>query len=269
MIVIVLIALISVIGGGGGGGSSSSQRGAKVLRYSITSKYLRSSLPQTVVIPPGTDGRGRPLLVFLHAEGDTQDSYLTTAMFSALAAQGSKAPDVVFPNGGSESFWHNRRAGRWASYVVHEVIPRAIAETHADGARVAIGGISMGGFGAYGIARSEPGHFCAVGGHSPALWLHFKDASTGAFDDAKDFSSHDLIALASRSNPYASTQLWLDVGSSDPFRAADQRFAQDLTKHGAAVRLTTYTGGHDSAYWNAHWPAYMTFYARALAVCHS
>jgi S-formylglutathione hydrolase FrmB len=35
---------------------------------------------------------------------------------------------------------------------------------------VAIGGISMGGFGAYAIARLDPGRFCAVGGQSAALY---------------------------------------------------------------------------------------------------
>jgi S-formylglutathione hydrolase FrmB len=78
------------------------------------------------------------------------------------------------------------------------VIPEVVKRFGADGRRVAIGGISMGGFGAYDIARLNPGRFCAVAGHSPALWR---------------------------------------------------------------------TGGHDGDYWNAHWPDYARFYARALSRC--
>jgi S-formylglutathione hydrolase FrmB len=57
--------------------------------------------------------------------------------------------------------------------VLDEVIPKALTVLHADPRRVAIGGISMGGFGAYDLARLDPGRFCAVGGHSAAIWPAF------------------------------------------------------------------------------------------------
>jgi len=42
----------------------------------------------------------------------------------------------------------------------------------------------MGGLGAYDLARLDQGRFCAVGGHSPAIWFTYRDAEAGAFDDA-------------------------------------------------------------------------------------
>ena len=36
---------------------------------------------------------------------------------------------------------------------------------------------------------------------------------------------------------------------------------------GDRVTAKTWPGGHDSDYWNEHWPAYARFYARALARC--
>ena len=57
------------------------------------------------------------------------------------------------------------RAGAGARYVVREVIPADHAPLrHVDPRRVAIGGISMGGFGALDLARLHRGRFCAVGG---------------------------------------------------------------------------------------------------------
>ena len=87
----------------------------------------------------------------------------------------------------------------------------------ADPRRVAIGGISMGGFGAYDIARLNPGRFCAVAGHSPALWRTGGETAPGAFDDAEDFARHDVVGAA-RANPArsASTRLWLDAGDAGP-----------------------------------------------------
>ena len=244
------------------------QHGARVIDFTVASRYVHWTLPEVAVTPPGTNGSGRPLLVFLHGKGgDGQDSNLSSPMFAALAAQGAEAPDVVFPDGGEDSYWHNRASGAWAAYVVDEVIPRAVALLHADPARVAIGGISMGGFGALDIARLHPGRFCAIGGHSAALWQYGGRTAPGAFDDAEDFARHDVVAAASRSNPYGGTPVWLDVGTDDPFRAADTALAQELRSHRARVALHVWQGSHDGSYWRRHWGAYMAFYADALAGC--
>ena len=79
--------------------------------------------------------------------------------------------------------------------------PAGDLRLHADPRRVAIGGISMGGFGAYDLARLRPQRFCAVGGHSAALWLRGGDSAAGAFDDAADFARHDVVALARGARP--------------------------------------------------------------------
>jgi len=226
-------------------------------------------MPVAAVIPAGSTTRPRPLLVFLHGYGANQDSYLTDAMFAALARLGTQAPDVVFPYGGPDSYWHDRADGAWGSYVMREVIPQAIARLHADPLRVAIGGISMGGFGALDLARLHPGRFCAAGGHSPALWVTGGESAAGAFDEAADFARHDVIAAA-RAGPLAGgVPVWIDVGTQDPFRSADTLLASLLRAHGQPVTFHLWPGGHDDAYWNSHWSAYLAFYATALARCHA
>lgn len=183
---------------------------------------------------------------------------LGSLMFAALARAGAQAPDIVFPNGGGDSYWHNRSDGAWATYVTHEVIPAALSITHADPTRIAIGGISMGGFGALDIARLDRGRFCAIGGHSAAIWASGADSAAGAFDDAADFHAHDLLREAASADPYGQTPLWLDVGAADPFRVADETLAQDLRSHGANVRLHIWSGGHGPAYWDRHWDRTVT-----------
>jgi hypothetical protein len=91
-----------------------------------------------------------------------------TSCSRRCARSAPHAPDIAFPYG-DQSYWHNRADGAWGSYVLDEVIPKALTVLNADPRRVAIGGISMGGFGAYALARLEPGRFCAVGGHSAAI----------------------------------------------------------------------------------------------------
>jgi S-formylglutathione hydrolase FrmB len=136
----------------------------------------------------------------------------------------------------------------------------------ADPRRVAIGGISMGGFGAYDIALHHPGRFCAVAGHSPALWRTGGETAPGAFDDAEDFARNDVIG-AVKANPdvYGDARLWVDAGRDDPFQPAVQALVQALGDRVSAH--TTWPGGHEDSYWNAHWPQYARFYARSLASC--
>jgi enterochelin esterase-like enzyme len=242
--------------------------GARLVRYSIDSRLVGHSLPQVGVVPPGQATGRRPLLVFLHGKGGEEESNLNSELFAALAQLGPRAPDIVFPNGGEDSYWHDRADGRWGAYVVREVIPQALRRLHADPRRVAIGGISMGGFGAYDIARLYPDRFCAVGGHSAALWRSGDETAAGAFDSAEDFARHDVIgASEAAANPYQGKRLWLDVGTEDPFRPADTQLAHGLREKGAEMHFQVWPGGHEGSYWRSHWAAYLGFYAAALAHC--
>lgn len=242
--------------------------GATVTHADVHSRAVGRDLEQTYVAPEGGSS-GRPLLVFLHGRGGNgNDSNLSDELFAALEQLGDRAPAIVFPNGGDASYWHDRDDGEWGRYVLEEAIPAAVRRLHADPRRIAIGGVSMGGFGAYDLARAAPGRFCAVGGHSAALWPSAGDTAAGAFDDAEDFAAHDLLAVA-RDEPgaWGDVPLWLDGGDEDPFRAADATFAQALRAGGADVRLHVWDGAHEGDYWRAHVAQYLRFYANALARC--
>ena len=126
----------------------------------------------------------------------------------------------------------------------------------------------MGGYGAFNIARLDPGRFCGVGGHSPALWETFADTADGAFDNSTDFDTNDVIAIAGdEPNPYAEARLWIDAGESDPFLDADDALEAALRANGTAPIVKRSAGGHDSAYWNGNWDEYLGFYAHALRKC--
>jgi len=246
---------------------SADPRGADVRHIEIDSKAIGGTEPVSVVIPADAP-KAAPLLVFLHGRGNDEDTNLVDAVFNGLADLGGKAPIVAFPDGGDSSYWHDRSSGEWGRYVVDEVIPQVIRETGADPKRVAIGGISMGGFGAFDIARLNPGKFCAVGGHSPAIWSTAGETAEGAFDSEEDFAAHDLVTAAG-TDPAGldGPKLWLDAGDDDPFVPGDDAFVSALEGSGIAIDRHSWPGGHDGDYWNAHWARYLRFYADALADC--
>ena len=247
----------------------ADRHGAHVSDFTIDSKAVGAELPVSVVVPAGSAGDGRPLLIFLHGRGADEHSEEVGPMFAALSRLGKQAPVVAFPYGGDHSYWHDRAGGDWADYVTDEVIPQVTRRFHTAPDRVAIGGISMGGFGAYDIAVHDPGSFCAVGGHSPALWQSADETAEGAFDDATDFAQNDVIAAANTDpGPFVSQPLWLDAGDSDPFQPGDEAFIATLRADGANLTTKTWPGGHESEYWNSHWPSYLRFYAKALETCN-
>lgn len=243
-----------------------TRRGLTVHHFTVHSALLGRDLRAIGVVP--ADRGPRPLLVFLHGRGGGVGGQMNAAFATALAALGSRAPAVVFPFGEDHSYWHDRGDGAWGAYVVREVIPQAAEALGADGNQVAIGGISMGGFGAYDLARRYPRRFCAVAGHSPAIWRTGGETAPGAFDDAEDFTRHDIVASAARGSAgLRATRLWLDAGTGDPFDPGDRAFVAALRAARVPIEVHRWAGGHTGGYWRAHYADYLGFYARALEAC--
>ena len=228
-----------------------------VTNFALQSKLLGRPLYEELVTPAG-GGRGRPLLVFLHGYGGTPSDTLTPAFKGALRRLGDDAPVVLLPEGDT-GWWHDRQEGRWGSYVLREAIPAALKRSGADKDRVAIGGISMGGFGALDLGRAH-GRFCAVGGHSPAVLR--RDNFGVGFDNVGDYGRHDLLTIARKGSPY-DAPVWIDVGSGDLLRPAARQLADELEADGADVSFHVWPGGHDGRYWDAHFADYLRFYADA------
>ena len=240
--------------------------GAETETLEIESSAVGRTLDTSLVIPEG-GGEGRPLLVFLHGRGNDERSYLEyESLFEALESLGERAPVIAFPYGGEGSYWHDRDDGKWGTYVLNEVIPAALAKSGADPRRVAIGGISMGGYGALHLTAERPARFCAVGGHSPALWEEPGLSAPGAFDDAEDFEANDVLAEAA-AGTYGALPLWIDAGDEDPFIPGIEAMAAALESTGADLTYEIAPGGHEGAYWEQHFPEYLRFYAAELAGC--
>jgi S-formylglutathione hydrolase FrmB len=245
----------------------ADQHGAQVATLTVDSKAVGRQLAVKVVVPAKARNPA-PLLVFLHGRTGNESSELDSSMFAALAKLGARAPIIAFPNGGDHSYWHDRADGKWGTYVTGEVIPQVEHLFKVDPSRVAIGGISMGGFGAFDLARQNPGRFCAVGGHSPAIWENGGETAPGAFDDAEDFARNDVVGSA-RTDPGAIARqpIWLDAGNSDPFLRGDAALVSALQAGHADLTVKHWPGGHTHGYWSSHWNDYLSFYAGALQHC--
>jgi S-formylglutathione hydrolase FrmB len=259
---LVLVSAVALLAACGAAPYSSTD-GAKIVRYTLESRLMHRSLKEVLVVPAG-GGTGRPLLVLLHGRSSGADQFLGDPMFRELETLGRQAPVILIPSGGDHSYWHDRADGPWGTYVVREAVPTALARTHADAHRLAIGGVSMGGFGALDIARLHP-DFCAIGASSAAIWPTAGQTVSGAFDGPADFARHDVMGAAAHGDPYGHDPILVDVGRTDGFRFNDERLANDLRAHGADVTFRLQPGGHSG--WRARMDQYLRFYANALARC--
>jgi poly(3-hydroxybutyrate) depolymerase len=242
---LIAAALLVCLAAGCGKGYSST-RGATLTRFTLQSGLVHRDLHELLVVPRR---HGDWLLVLLHGRSSHPSQFLSQPFFDELEALGKRAPTVLLLDGGDHSYWHDRAGGAWGSMVLREAIPAGVVRT--DAARVAIGGISMGGYGALLLGSRR--RFCAVGAHSPALWARAADTAPGAFDDARDYARNPIAG-------HYGSPVWIDVGASDPFHDAAVATARRLH-----AQLHVWPGGHQSSYWRAHMRSYLRFYARACA----
>jgi poly(3-hydroxybutyrate) depolymerase len=136
-----------------GCGGSADAEGASVVKFKV------GGLRQVAVVPPGG---GHGLVLFLYGRGGhASDQLGNQRFFSALARAGEDAPVFVFAQSDDASYWHDRRERRWGTFLWRRVLPEARRRFGVDAGRMAVGGISMGGFGAFDLARLHPGRFCA------------------------------------------------------------------------------------------------------------
>ena len=137
-----------------------------------------------------------------------------------------------------------------------EVIPTVVVRRFGiDPERLAIGGISMGGFGAYDLALKHPGRFCAVGGHSAALWFDGCETAPGAFDDADDFERNDVVGTVQADpDAFGASRSGTTTADRRPFRVYDEGFVAAMEAGDADFTTHSWPGGHEGSYWDAHWP---------------
>jgi predicted esterase len=254
---------------GSSDGHGGGRRGYRLTHMEIDSKAVPGrELGVNVIVPPLAGPRGkRGLLIYLHGRGGYEGTF-NKAVLRGLPRLHGHGPVVAFPAGGVHGYWHNRSGADWEDWVMEEVLPRLIHRYGIDPAKLAIGGISMGGFGALDIALKNPGRFCAVGGHSPALWFDGSESAPGAFDDEADFERNDVVgAVQSDPDAFGKTRVWIDYGTEDPFRVYDEGLVAALETGGADLSAHSWPGAHEGGYWNSHWADYQRFYVAALKSC--
>jgi S-formylglutathione hydrolase FrmB len=262
---------------------------------SLASKVMKRSVRYCALLPPSYDADKQkkfPVLYFLHGLGDNEQTLVNTGGWNVIEnlRDEKKIGEfiIVTPEAG-RSFYVNSfdRRTLYDSFFTREFMP-AIERKYrvrAERAGRAIGGISMGGYGALRFAFAHPNLFSSVSAHSAALLSQPVDqvqravtASTpisallgsvfGRPLNAAHWQRNNPFVLAGKNRAGVSRlKIYFDCGQSDEYgfdagaRALNQRLDELKIDHEAYI----YPGNHGLRYFLEHLPESMEFHSKAFA----
>jgi enterochelin esterase-like enzyme len=244
------------------------------LSGTFRSAARRRPVGYTIAYPPGHHpGDELPLVVMLHGYGGNHADALagmSPAQALALRPGGRPLPPVAMVTvDGGNGYWNPHPGDDPMAMVTGELIPRCqrlgLGAGPAAGRaprRIAVMGISMGGYGALLLAEKYPRLFAAVAAISPAIWTSYpqaRSANPGAYASAAAFAAADAVthAAALRGRPVR-----VASGYADPFLPGVKALARELPA-GAVVSFGP--GCHDGSFFAAQQPPSLAFLAACLS----
>ena len=236
------------------------------------SPELDRDMPYVIYLPPdyGTADRRYPVLYMLHGRGGHHDEWLAYGLMDVVDREilaGNIAPLIVVLPQGDTGYWadHTGDGPRWGAYLVLDLVPHidTTYRTLREARYRAIGGLSMGAWGALHNSFTHPEVFAVAGAHSPSL--RPDDGLLDFLGTGAEFAAKDPVEIAKTSPWLGTLQIWLDTAEEDPWLERAKELHDILTARGIDHVWQEYPGGHDWTYWHEHAVDYIRFYAHALA----
>lgn len=248
---------------------------SELLAKETTAQVL---IPQ-VGIPP------YPTLYLLHSLGDDSQAWMRK---TRLEHHVRNLPLlVVLPDGYRGFFTDNDEGPPYARHIGEELVAFIERTFHArpDRNARAIGGASMGGYGAMRVGLAYSDKFCSVHSHSGSLDRHVEfslnpEKRTGImkqrpnefvlemrriFGERPKGTSHDVLyqAIAAKQRGTLPNILF-DCGVDDYLIHGNRSLHRDMDAAGIPHTYAEFPGSHNWEYCNAHIEEALAFHAANL-----
>src|SRR5215831_6513934 len=145
----------------------------------VKSQYMPAAVGYCAMLPPSYDAepaRKFPVLYYLHGLGGDQTFLVSSGGWNLVEdawEQKRLAEFVIITPQAGNSFYINSKNGttRYEDFFIRDFVPQMEKTFRLAGTRGgrAIGGVSMGGYGALRFAFKYPQMFASVGAQMPAL----------------------------------------------------------------------------------------------------
>jgi S-formylglutathione hydrolase FrmB len=266
----------------------------------LNSRILKQVVRYCVYLPAGYDAsasqrplRRYPVLYFLHGLGDNEQTLFNSGGWTLLDDLRShhKMGDflIVAPEG-RRSFYINSADGsvRYSDFFLQEFLPYIERSYRIRPGRTgrAIGGVSMGGYGALRFAFAHPELFSAVSAQSAALITESPqelDAATRAGAPLGGvlgavFGTPVQGAHWNDNNPFLLAKknaaglrrlaIYFNCGQDDNYGFEKGAAVLDdlLQKEGVQHEYRPYPGDHTLPYFLSHFAEVMEFHSRAFGL---
>ena len=237
------------------------------------SAALGRTMPYGIYLPPTYDNdpnRHYPVVYMLHGAGGHYSEWVAYGlpeMAEDLIWDGQIQPLIIVMPQGDHSYFVNHvgtDGERWGDYIAFDLIAHidTTYRTIPQPISRAIGGLSMGGFGALQLAFTHPDIFGAVGAHSPAL--RTVEQLSDILDPTDAPEDFDPLEVAKAINPTYAPRIWVDAGADDEWADRVILLGQTLDKRGITHEVRLLPGEHTGDYWTARAGDYIRFYAHSV-----
>src|SRR5215204_795617 len=258
-------AMIGGAVGSGDGGKLGRARAMGVASVQFRSQALGKRVTYEVILPEVGTGPF-PVLVQLHGLSDDHSAWLQR---SNLVRHVATYPlIVVMPDGGTSGYL-NWTSGerlwkqRYEDLLVQDIPAHLERHFRVRSGPWAIGGLSMGGYGAMRLGLKYPEKFASIWAHSSAFHIGqvLGDAPIEDKQDALVTVHADRVAkLATR------PEISFDCGVDDELLEHNREFHVHLETIGLAHHYAEHPGAHTWDYWDLHVQTALRQHARVLGI---
>jgi S-formylglutathione hydrolase FrmB len=275
-----------------------AQAASRVECNAVKSAILKRSVRYCALLPASYDASKAqrfPVVYYLHGLGADEQSLVQSGGWSLVEDLQEKKRIgefvIITPDGG-RSFYINSRDGRlhYEDFFIREFLPAIEKRYRVQATRAgrAIGGTSMGGYGALRFAFKYPQLFSAVSAHSAALMEKLPPGAGqtpglaggggngggilgdvfGTPLDAGFYQRNSPLTLARSAPGLARMRIYFDCGRDDEynFDAGAEKLNQVLTSRRIAHEFHIYPGGHGWRFVAEHLDESLEFHSKAFGL---
>ena len=278
---IILLATAAVLSAAGEEPHGVAAKNIQTIR--ISSEALGEQRAVNILLPADYDTSTRryPVLYLLHGYSDDHTTWSLRTNLSHYAEQYRFI--IVMPDG-ARSFYLNSAAdpkARFEDFIMHDVVgyvDRHYRTIPLRRAR-AIGGLSMGGFGAAYLGLKHSRMFTALGAFSAAIG--FPHVAPGSHVDeslrkrafeidplfgklgAPERSARDPFALIEKVPPATMPAIYISCGAQDTLLSQNRAFVQVMAEKGVAYEYREVAPRvHSWDFWDEEIRVFLRFLSR-------
>ena len=236
-----------------------------IAKVQFKSEAMGRQVYYNVLLPDEGEGPF-PVLMQLHGLGDSCDSWIQRSNLSRHVADLPMI--VVLPDGASSGYVNWKSAerlhkNRYEDLLMNDIPDHLRRHFNVAEGKWAIGGLSMGGYGAMRLGLKYPERFSSIWAHSSAFHID-RVLDPALVENQEDGSVYrHADAVAGRADmPVIS----FDCGVEDELLEHNRRFHEHLQSLNIEHRYAEHEGAHTWDYWDEHIVEALAQHARVLGL---